>query len=393
MSTEFDVVVIGAGIHGVGIAQVAAAAGYSVRVLEQSDEIAQGTSRASSKLIHGGLRYLETAQFSLVRECLAERATLLRNAPELVSLKPFVIPIYPHTTRRPLIIRAGLSLYALLGGLREDSRFRKLKRSEWDNLDGLETKNLQAVYQYFDAQTDDALLSRAVMQSAVELGAECVLGAEVTAMELGDHGSTIRYVKDGQEHECRAQTIANAAGPWVNEVLARAQPPQQGPAIELVQGAHIVVPAAAPENIYYVEAPRDRRAVFVMSRGEHTMVGTTENAYSGDPAGIKALDSEIDYLLETLQHYFPLRAANQEDIVSSFAGARVLPVGEGSHNSRKRETTMPMDNPDRPRLISIYGGKLTAYHATAEKVMRKLQPGLPARQAKADTRQLRLRPA
>ena len=170
MNDHFDVVIIGGGIHGAGVAQAAACDGYSVRVLEQTG-LASATSGNSSKLIHGGLRYLEGLHFSLVRESLRERALLLKIAPQLVHLQSFKIPIYPETSRRPLTIRAGLGLYALLGGLHPENRFRTLRPGEWEHLDGLKTKRLQAVYRYYDAQTDDAALTRAVMQSAMDLGA------------------------------------------------------------------------------------------------------------------------------------------------------------------------------------------------------------------------------
>ena len=145
MTEHYDIVVIGGGIHGVGVAQAAACGGYSVLLLERT-ALAAGTSSRSSKLIHGGLRYLEGRDFALVRESLQERAILLNIAPELVRLHPFHIPVYPDTSRRPLTIRAGLMLYALLGELDRASRFRKLQAREWDSLDGLDTRGLQAVY-------------------------------------------------------------------------------------------------------------------------------------------------------------------------------------------------------------------------------------------------------
>ena len=154
----FDVVVIGGGIHGAGVAQAAAAQGYSVLVLEQS-AIAAGTSSRSSKLIHGGLRYLENAQFSLVRECLRERALLLKNAPELVKLKPFYIPVYSETSRSAWQIRAGLALYSTLGGLGADTRFKIVPRHEWGTLDGLDREDLHKVFRYYDGQTDDKEMS------------------------------------------------------------------------------------------------------------------------------------------------------------------------------------------------------------------------------------------
>ena len=170
MTEHYDVVIAGGGIHGVGVAQAAACAGYSVLLLEKT-ALAAGTSSRSSKLVHGGLRYLEGYDFGLVRESLHERAILLKVAPELVQLRPFHIPIYPETSRRPLMLRAGLALYAVLGGFHRGSSFRALQHKEWDHLDGLDTRQLQAVFRYHDAQTNDTDLTRAVMQSATLLGA------------------------------------------------------------------------------------------------------------------------------------------------------------------------------------------------------------------------------
>ena len=175
-----DVVVVGGGIHGVGVAQAAAAAGHSVLLLEKTS-LAAGTSSRSSKLIHGGLRYLESGQFHLVRESLRERRILLAIAPELVQLRPFILPLYRETRRRPWQLRVGLSIYALLGGLGPETRFGAVPRSEWTQLDGLQTRGLRKVLRYFDAQTDDAALTRAVMRSAQTLGADVLAPAEFFA--------------------------------------------------------------------------------------------------------------------------------------------------------------------------------------------------------------------
>ena len=171
MSDAYDVTVLGAGIHGAGAAQAAAAMGYRTLVLEKTG-IASGTSSRSSKLIHGGLRYLEQAEFGLVRECLRERELLLKLAPDLVQLRRFRIPLYKDTRRRPWQLHAGLSLYALLAGLGSHATYRTLPRREWDKLDGLDTADLQAVFEYQDGQTDDAGLTGAVLRSAESLGAE-----------------------------------------------------------------------------------------------------------------------------------------------------------------------------------------------------------------------------
>jgi glycerol-3-phosphate dehydrogenase len=227
------------------------------------------------------------------------------------------------------------------------------------------------------------------MASASELGAELRLSATVQDIQLG-HPSHIVYTQQGQEQQCLATMVVNAAGPWVNKVLDHTQPTPRRQEIEWVQGTHIELPGQLQQGFYYLESPQDQRAVFVMPWQGHIMVGTTETPYRGDPAQVHPLDEEQDYLLQTLSHYFPTyRHFTRGDISHAFAGLRVLPTGSGSAFQRPRETTLLFDQPS-PRLVSIYGGKLTAYRATAELLMHKLTPYLPSRKKIADTRYLPL---
>jgi len=253
LTTEYDIAVIGGGIHGVGVAQAAAAAGYSVVVLEQYATLAQGTSSRSSKLIHGGLRYLENFEFSLVRECLTERSYLLKNAPSLVQLRPVYIPIYKHSQRPAWMIRAGLSLYALLGGLRKASRFRKVRDFSDPALQHINKQDLKAVFCYYEAQTDDAKLTKAVMQSAESMGAVLELNAKVQSIELLEKGSLIQYQQETSTQKLNAKCIVNAAGPWATRVIEQVVPQQKNIAVDLVQGTHIILPIEWKENIFYVE--------------------------------------------------------------------------------------------------------------------------------------------
>ena len=382
---DIDVLIIGGGIHGAGVAQAAAARGYSVRLLEKS-AIASGTSSRSSKLIHGGLRYLESAQFALVRECLHERSVLLKIAPHLVKLRPFYIPVYKETGRRPWQIRSGLTLYALLAGLDRHARYQKLSSDKWSGLDGLKTAGLQAVYRYYDAQTDDAALTRAVMQSARNLGAELCMPAELIGAKLENNGSIVAYRYQQQEYECRAGVIVNAAGPWVNSVLEKITPPVTAIAIDLVQGTHILVDGVVEQGLYYLEAPQDKRAVFVMPWKNRVLVGTTETVFRDNPDRVEPLPAEIHYLVETLAYYFPgYQGLAPSEIRTAFAGLRVLPRSGSSAFFRSRETILQTDRPDKPRLVNIYGGKLTAYRITAEKVLNRLADILPQARVTGDT--------
>ncbi|HMB59675.1 MAG TPA: FAD-dependent oxidoreductase [Xanthomonadales bacterium] len=383
---HYDMVVIGAGIHGAGVAQAAAAAGYSVLVLEQSG-VASGTSSRSSKLIHGGLRYLESAQFSLVHESLKERSILLKIAPDLVRLVSFHIPVYDTTSRSRWKIRAGLSLYALLGGLGRDNRFRSIPSSSWGRLDDLQTKGLKAVFRYFDGQTDDAALTRAVLHSAQKLGAEFLCPARFIAATRVPGGYELQVDQGESSSSCFASTLVNAAGPWINQVAAKITPIPRLQEVELAQGAHIVVSGTLTAGIYYLEAPQDGRAVFAMPWKGNTLIGTTETRYTGDPEAVEVLTKEVAYLQTVYQTYFP---SHQLNVLDRFAGLRVLPAGPGSLFARPRETVFVTDQASPVRLISLYGGKLTGYRATAEKSVAQLRPALPNRRRLADTATLLL---
>lgn len=380
-----DVAVIGAGIQGAGVAQALAAAGYTVRVLEK-EQPAAGTSCKSSKLIHGGLRYLETFQFRLVRESLRERAILLRIAPHLVRLVPFHIPVYRGMRRGPWTMRAGLSLYALLGGLKKEARFSTVPKDGWDLLDGLQTDGLRAVFRYHDGQTDDAALCRAVIMSAHELGADITLNAELISAEADSHGWTLRYTQEEAVKELYARVVVNAAGPWVAKVLDHFTPKPPHREIDLVGGTHIEIEGELEQGIYYTEAPSDGRAVFSMPWKGHTLVGTTEQP-TRDPDDPTPTQREIDYLLETYKYHFPGR---DPKILNAWSGLRVLPRAEGEAFKRSREVVLIQNHKRRPSVISVYGGKLTGYRATAERVLKRIAPSLGEAERKADTKTLRL---
>jgi len=391
LSRSYDVVVIGAGINGAGVAQAAAAAGYSVLILEKT-AVAQGTSSRSSKLIHGGLRYLETAQFRLVRESLRERTLLLHNAPDLVRLRPFYMPVYGTTRRRPWQLRIGLSLYALLAGPERSALFTTLPKSRWSRLDGLTTTDLQTVFCYNDAQTDDRALTKAVLDSAVRLGAEVAIPATFVAARLRNGGCSIDFIEQGRPHTCSSRVLVNAGGPWINEILSGIEPAQAMLNIDLIRGSHIILPEPTREGVYYVESPRDGRAVFVMPWHDNTtLVGTTETRYRGNPDDVLPLGNEKSYLLHVLERYFPrFTNAKPSDLVDAFAGLRVLMKKPGHAFHRSREVAFHMDQKVTPRLISIYGGKLTTYRATAEKVIHIATGTLPVRTKVADTHTLKL---
>lgn len=364
-STEFyDVIVIGAGIQGAGIAQAAALQGWSVLVLEQFSGPAQGTSSKSSKLIHGGLRYLETAQFGLVKECLQEKEILQKIAPSLVRPATFVIPVYKSSKRSSFWIGLGLWLYSLLGG----SAPKKISSRLWANNPHLKTDKLKAMYSYEDAQTDDAALTAAVLESAKEEEAEIRYNTEVTMIEKTPEG----FVVHTNHGNAAGASVVNAAGPWINTIAGRCTFGAPMIDIDLIQGAHIVIDVPAFSDCYYFESPDDGRAVFVLPWKGKVMVGTTETQYSGDPKDCVATPEEQAYLKRAFDFYFPALSAAK--VIECFTGLRVLPQAEGSATKRARDTRIVFDDnvPAMKGYYAVYGGKLTGYRATAEKVVSSL---------------------
>lgn len=388
---KYDVVVVGGGIHGAGVLQAAAAAGFSGLLIEKNS-LASGTSSRSSKLIHGGLRYLESGQFALVRESLRERATHLRIAAELVELKPFYIPVYRDTRRRPWQLKLGLSMYALLGGFDASTRFGSVPKRDWGKLDGLDTRGLDAVIRYNDAQTDDAGLTRAVVRSAQTLGGELAMPATFKEATLTPEGVAVVYEHNGASSECRTRVLVNAAGPWATSIARAIRPAIFIPDVALVQGTHIVLPLPVAAGIYYVESPSDGRAVFVMPWRGATLIGTTETPYEGDPDEVRPLPEEEEYLLAVAARYFPaIRTMTRNDIAQRFAGLRVLPAASQAAFDRSRETVFTTDRDLRPRVLGIYGGKLTGWRAAAAHVVERIAPSLGGGRRRATTDQLILR--
>ncbi len=383
---DYDVAIIGGGIHGVGVAQAAAAAGYRTVLIEQK-HLAYGTSRWSSKLIHGGLRYLENFEFGLVRESLKERELLLKLAPDLVKRQKFYIPVYEKTSRRSWFIGLGLLAYSALAGGNKHTHFHRIRRSEWKELDGLECNGLESVLQYTDAQTDDAKLTQAVMNSALDLGADLLCPAVFESASRVEGGLEIEYSENGKKNRLKTRTLVNAAGPWASELLADMVGGLPAFKVDKVQGTHIELPGELTKGCYYMEVPEDKRAVFAMPWNGNTLVGTTEFSYKGNPHKVHSRDEAVEYLLNVYREYFPQR---DDAVIDRWAGLRVLPAATGKAFKRSRETQMPVDNEDYPTILSIFGGKLTGYRATAEKVIKKLQPSLPKVAEKARTDQLPL---
>jgi len=374
---KYDVMVIGGGIHGAGVAQAAAAKGHKVLLLEKN-KIAAGTSSRSSKLIHGGLRYLEHFEFKLVFECIRERQILLTITPDIVKLIPVYIPVYKKSHRTRLEIRIGLILYSLLGHFKKDTFFKKISKSKWSELDGLEKDNLLAVYQFNDAQTDDIKLTQAVINSAKVLGAKIVHPCELLRVEQENNAYKITYMEENAVIDCEATVIINAGGPWINDVLDIISPKAKKINIDLVQGAHIILDREIKKGVYYADSPADGRAIFFIPWKGQTLVGTTETLFTGDLENVVALDKEVDYLLCNYNHYFSRnKPLLRSDVVSKFAGLRVLMSSSDIAFKRSRDTYLIPNVDKNPNCVTICGGKLTAYRHTAERVMKLIEAQLP----------------
>jgi glycerol-3-phosphate dehydrogenase len=252
---------------------------------------------------------------------------------------------------------------------------------------------LQTVLRYWDGQTDDAALTRAVVHAAQRLGCELSMPATFAGAELHADGATIHFTVNGAPQTVQTRVLVNAAGPWAGEVLKQVQPAQIPRPVELVQGTHIVLQGETSRGIYYVEAPQDGRAVFVMPWHGKTLVGTTEVPYCGPPEDVRPLPSEVTYLVDVARHYFPrFREPGADHVQASFAGLRVLPKENTRAFNRSRETMFDLDRPRKPRVLTIYGGKLTGWRATAEQVIARVRSSLPERPRRADTREIELTP-
>lgn len=385
---DFDLVVLGAGIQGAGVAQAAAARGWSVLVIEKQAHPAMGTSSKSSKLIHGGLRYLETLQLRLVRECLLEKQLLCRLAPGLVKPARFIVPVYASYKRSPLWIQLGLYLYKLLAWPAGKTVRGRIARGAWQEHAHLRQDKLQAIFEYEDAQTDDALLTRAVLASAENLGAKTRFNLHVEKIDVLPETAYKLTSSEGEEIHCRA--LVNATGPWVNLTAGLIQSNKVPTMpVDLVQGSHIVLKREALSCCYYLESPDDGRAMFVLPWKGQTMVGTTEKTFEGPPEDCVATREEVDYLLNAYNYFFPEYTASDEDILETFSGLRVLPREATSQNKRSRDTLF-LQSDELPAYIAIYGGKLTAWRKSAEKVVQKLARHLPKKPIRAKTDQLSL---
>lgn len=378
LSPLYDLLIIGGGVNGCGIARDAAGRGLRIALAEMGD-LAQGTSSASTKLIHGGLRYLEHYAFRLVREALEERETLLAIAPHIICPMRFVLPQIPGM-RPGWLLRLGLFVYDHLGARKTLPATRTLDLRH--DVAGAPLKaSLTRAYEYADCWVDDARLVILNAMDAARRGADIMVRARVLTARREADLWRVTLREPGGERELFARCLVNASGAWVGEVaaVAQAQAPLRAP--RLVQGSHIVVPRIFDHDRCYILQNDDGRIVFAIPyEGAFTLIGTTDVEFSGDPATAAASEQEIAYLLDAVARYFR-RAPERGDVVWSFAGVRALAHdGAGSAKDATREYKLELDALGPPRL-DVYGGKITTYRKLAEGVLDRLQPYLPSMSA------------
>ena len=377
MSRVFDLAIIGGGINGCGIARDAAGRGNSVFLCEMND-LASGTSSWSTKLIHGGLRYLEYYEFRLVREALIEREILWQIAPHIISPLRFVLP--HHDGLRPAwLLRLGLFLYDHLGGRKLLPPTRSLDLAQDEFGRPLKPGQFTRGFAYSDCAVDDARL--VVLNARDAANREAEIATRTRAVELARKEGVWHILTEdtvsGARRVVQARVLINAAGPWVEGVLARGANVSAKAKIRLVQGSHIVVPKLYQHDHAYIFQNSDGRIVFAIPyQGDFTLIGTTDRDYQGDPAHVRATNEEIAYLCRSVNAYFA-RPVTPDDVVWSYAGVRPLyDDGAGEAKAATRDYVLELDLPDGVPLLSIYGGKITTYRRLAEEALQQLSPYL-----------------
>lgn len=369
-SATFDLLIIGGGITGAGIAWDAAKRGMKTALIEQND-FAFGTSSRSTKLIHGGLRYLKKGEVKLVREVGREREWLYRHAPHLVTPMPMLLPIYKGGTFGYWSTSIGLYIYDRLAGVRRPERRVMHKGDEAVRLEPfLKREGLKGAGRYYEYRSDDARLTVEVLKTAARHGAWAINYVEAT--DFIYYQSKVAGVRaidkfTGAELEIRAKTIVNAAGPWVDLVRSKDHA-IKGKNLMLTKGVHLVVDHSKlpVRQAAYFDVP-DGRMIFVIPRDGKTYIGTTDTAYSGDPAAPRTTEKDVDYLIQAVKGVFPHVKLTPRDVEAMWAGLRPLIREEGkspSDVSRKDEIWVSSSG-----LITIAGGKLTGFRRMAEKAV------------------------
>ncbi|MEA9979801.1 MULTISPECIES: glycerol-3-phosphate dehydrogenase [unclassified Pseudomonas] len=377
-SQVYDIAVIGGGINGVGIAADAAGRGLSVFLCEK-DDLASHTSSASSKLIHGGLRYLEHYEFRLVRESLAEREVLLTKAPHIVKAMRFVLPHRPHL-RPAWMIRAGLFLYDHLGKREKLPASRSLRFGADSPLKA----NITRGFEYSDCWVDDARLVVLNAMAARENGAHVHTQTRCINARRDNGVWQLNMERaDGGLFSIRAKALVNAAGPWVAKFIRDDLKLDSPYGIRLIQGSHLIVPRLYEGENAFILQNEDQRIVFAIPYLERfTIIGTTDREYQGDPSTVSITEGEIEYLLNVVNEHFK-KQLSRNDILHTYSGVRPLCNDESDNPSAiTRDYTLSLSgSKDEAPILSVFGGKLTTYRKLAESAMAQLAPFFPQMKA------------
>ena len=372
-----DLFVIGGGINGAGVARDAAGRGLSV-VLAEKDDLAQGTSSRSGKLVHGGLRYLEYYEFRLVREALIEREVLLNAAPHIIWPMRFVLPHSPED-RPAWLVRLGLFLYDHLGGRKKLPGTRTLNLHR-DPEGAPILDQYRRGFEYSDCWVDDARLVTLNAVGAAEKGALVLTRSPVTSARREDGAWTVTTQNSvtGEARTFRARCVVNCAGPWVSDVIGRVAGSNSTRNVRLVKGSHIIVPKWwAGSNAYLVQN-HDKRVIFINPyEGDLALIGTTDIPWEGRAEDVEIAESEIDYLLAAVNRYFKEKLRRQ-DVLHSFSGVRPLfDDGKGNPSAVTRDYVFDLDETGGAPLLNVFGGKITTYRELAERGLHRLKHIFP----------------
>ncbi|MBC7230415.1 MAG: glycerol-3-phosphate dehydrogenase/oxidase [Actinobacteria bacterium] len=373
-SRVFDVLVIGGGITGACAARDAARRGLSTALVEKNDW-AFGTSSRSSKLVHGGLRYLELFDFKLVFEACRERRRLLLNAPHVVWPQPFVFPVYKGDKNPLFVIAMGLWLYDILALFRNVQNHQLHgKRRILEVEPELDASRLKGGGQFYDCSTDDARLTLSHVQSAHLEGALCLSYARVVELlrERGAvRGARVRDEVGGGEFDIEARVVLNCTGPWTDAVC-RLDEPDAAPKLRPTKGSHVIVPweRVRAHNALPIISPRDQRLLFLVPWGDYALIGTTDTDYEGDYDHVRASGEDVDYILEAANHALPRANLDRGDVISTYAGLRPLVVEGGGRDVKESQVSREHSIYEgHSGLITIAGGKLTTARSMAEELV------------------------
>lgn len=372
--TPVDVLIIGGGITGAGVARDAALRGYRTALIDKSD-FGAGTSSLSSRLVHGGIRYLEQYAFHLVFEASRERRVLLKIAPHLVRPLPFLFPVYRGARVPSWKLRAGMWLYDLLSLFRNVRWHRWLGAKQVRRVEpGLRDRGLVGAALYYDAQVDDARLVIATVRSAMRAGALAANYVEMTALLKPDgrvRGAVVRDVLTGQTASIRAHVVVNATGPWSDHVR-RLDDPHATPVLRLTKGAHVMVPRKrlANEHAVTLFSPVDGRVMFALPWGDLSYIGTTDTDADASPDALRVTAADVTYLLRSANAAFPDAHLSQSDVVSTWAGLRPLLREDDRDPSQVTREHRVLESAQG--LISIVGGKLTTYRVMGRDVVERV---------------------